>query len=182
MNKKSIWMILIIAFIVIIGYSFTKIKSGEDETIINKQKNEQTEGQLNFAKDFELTNLNGEKVKLSDYKGKVIVLNFFATWCPPCKAELPGFVKVVDEYKDKDVVFLFTDIGEDSNTVRNFLKVNSYKFVPLMDYDGKISDMYSVRGIPTTYIISKGFEVKEQHVGFMDETALKDLIDASLKD
>lgn len=182
MNKKSIFIILIIALVVTISYSFIKIKSSKNETISSKQKNEQTERTLNSPKDFELTSLNGEKIKLSDYKGKVIVLNFFATWCPPCKAELPGFVKAVDEYRDKDVVFLFTDIGEDSNTVNNFLKVNSYKFVPLMDYDGKVSDMYSVRGIPTTYIISKDFDIREQHVGFMDEKTLNDLIDDLLKE
>ncbi|KRQ86345.1 Thiol-disulfide oxidoreductase ResA [Caloramator mitchellensis] len=180
MNKKSIYILIIVFLVVLLGYSFTKLgpSSGEQNIQnINEQTNQST---LEGAKDFELENLNGDKVKLSDYKGKVIVLNFFATWCPPCKAELPGFVKVVEEYKDKDVVFLFVDVGEDNSTVKGFLDENGYKFTPLMDYDGKVSDMYGVRGIPTTFIISKGFEQKEQHVGFMDEGTLKDLIDAAL--
>ncbi|SEG04068.1 Peroxiredoxin [Caloramator fervidus] len=129
----------------------------------------------NFAKDFTLQNLKGDVVKLSDYKGKVVVLNFFATWCPPCKAEFPNFMKVLSQ-GDKDVVFLFVNIGEDKETVKAFLEENNYKIVPLMDVDGKVANIYSVRGIPTTFIIGKDFKIKQQHIGYMEESTLKDLI------
>lgn len=172
MSKKSILIIVIVILFSVIGYTFFKSRQNE---------NKQNTDNLQAVMDFELKNLNGDNVKLSDYKGKVVVLNFFATWCPPCKAELPGFVKMADEYNGKDVVFVFTDVGEDDETVKSFLKANNYNFTPLMDYDGKASDMYSVRGIPTTFIINKDFNIINQHVGFMDEAALKNLIDEALK-
>ncbi|MCX7904864.1 MAG: TlpA family protein disulfide reductase [Caloramator sp.] len=178
MNRKVVLISIIIFLIIAIGISFKlyKPQNQNNNTIVNEET--KTEG--NFASDFSLQNLSGETVKLSDYKGKVVVLNFFATWCPPCKAELPGFVKMVDEYKGKDVQFVFVDIGEDKKTVEDFLKANSYNIVPLMDYDGNIANIYGVRGIPTTFIIDKNFEIINQHVGYMDEGTLKDLIDSTL--
>ncbi|WDU82711.1 TlpA family protein disulfide reductase [Caloramator sp. Dgby_cultured_2] len=180
MNRKTILISIIIILIVAIGISFKLYKpqkQTEDNTITNEDTIK-TEG--NFASDFSLENLNGKTIKLSDYKGKVIVLNFFATWCPPCKAELPRFVKMVDEYKGKDVEFVFVDIGEDNKTVESFLKANSYNIVPLMDFDGNVANIYGVRGIPTTFIIDRNFEIINQHVGYMDEGTLKDLIDSTL--
>lgn len=172
MNKKSILIIIIVLLFSFIGYTNFKNKRSENKQNIDN---------LQEVKDFELKNSNGDNVKLSDYKGKVIVLNFFATWCPPCKAELPGFVKMVNEYNGKDVVFVFIDVGEGEETVKSFLAANNYNFTPLMDYDSKVSGMYDVRGIPTTFIINKDFNIINQHVGFMDETTLKNLIDEVLK-
>ncbi|MGI9070247.1 MAG: redoxin domain-containing protein [Bryobacteraceae bacterium] len=90
-----------------------------------------------FAADFGLKNLDGEPVRLSDFRGKIVVLNFWATWCPPCRDELPTFNKLAKQFKDKDVVFLGIN-DEGAGTVKSFNKKNNYTFVTLEDKNDKV--------------------------------------------
>lgn len=170
--RRLIILLLIAVILVLPSCS----KKGADTALENnQQKQEETSIK---APDFELARLNGGKAKLSSYIGKTVVLNFFATWCPPCKAELPGFMQTMEEYKDKGVVFLFIDIGEDKNTVEAFVKSRNYNDMnPLLDLDGRVSGRYGVRGIPATFIINKDGEVAASHEGIMDEGALKAAIE-----
>jgi len=116
--------------------------------------------------DFEAVDLDGNKVKLSDYKGKIIFLNFWATWCPPCREEMQLMEEVYSEYKDKDVVILAVSPtivelrgGNDSDKaeriVKAFVKSNGYTFPFLLDKDNKAWSIYQQRGIPVNYIIDK---------------------------
>lgn len=103
--------------------------------------------------DFKLEDLNGNMVSLSDYKGKKVYINFWATWCPPCKAEMPDIEKLYQETKDSDLVILAVNVGEDKNTVQKFIKDNGYNFPILLDVTGEVSQKYQVTGIPTSYFI-----------------------------
>ncbi|WP_231560052.1 TlpA disulfide reductase family protein [Flavobacterium gilvum] len=111
---------------------------------------------------FNLKNINGKEVKLSDYKGKVVVLDFWATWCGPCKASFPGMQELVTKYKGKDVEFLFVNTWErdkeNSATVtkvKTFITDKKYSFNVIFDFDGAITTKYKVEGIPAKILIDK---------------------------
>ena len=97
--------------------------------------------------------LAGEDISLSDSFGKVIVLNFWATWCGPCKIELPSLNDLYADLKNEDFIFLAVNQQEDPNIVKEFIEREGYSFPVVLDSDGIISYQYGVRGIPTTYII-----------------------------
>lgn len=103
--------------------------------------------------DFTLEDLTGSKVTLSQLKGKKVYLNFWATWCPPCKAEMPDIEKLYQETKDSDLVILAVNVGEDKKTVADFIAKNKYNFPVLLDVKGEVSQLYQVTGIPTSYFI-----------------------------
>jgi thiol-disulfide isomerase/thioredoxin len=119
-----------------------------------------TESKINLMDnyDFTLEDLNGNKVTLSQLKGKKVYLNFWATWCPPCKAEMPDIEKLYQETKDSDLVILAVNVNEDKKTVQDFIAKNKYNFPILLDVKGEVSQLYQVSGIPTSYFIdTKGF-------------------------
>jgi Peroxiredoxin len=125
------------------------------------------------ALDFTLKNLQGETVSLAGLKGKVVVLDFWATWCGPCKASFPGMQIALNKYKDdKDVVFLFVDTWESKEPAKMkedaalFVKDNKYTFNVVLDEKDKTVSDYKVEGIPTKFIINKAGIVKYQSIGF----------------
>jgi len=109
--------------------------------------------------------LNGKEVKISDYSGKVIFLNLWATWCPPCRKEMPEMEKLNEKFKDKNFVMIAVSVGEDNKTVKNFLSKNKYKFPIFTDNKRDIETKYSTGSIPTTYIIDKNGNILAQFIG-----------------
>jgi thiol-disulfide isomerase/thioredoxin len=103
----------------------------------------------------ELTSLAGKKVTLADYKGKYVFLNFWATWCPPCRQEMPSIQKMSDTLTGPDFSVLAVSVGEDLGTVSSFLKKTPYTFPIVLDPRGENSVMFVGRGIPTTYILDR---------------------------
>jgi len=113
------------------------------------------------AIDFTLTNLEGKEIKLSDYKGKMVVLDFWATWCGPCRASFPNMQELVTKYKNDNIEFFFINTWEresDSEIKENvskFIKENKYSFNVLFDFEDKIVTNYKIKGIPTKIVIDK---------------------------
>lgn len=160
MNKKHI--IIAAVLLVILGvaaYNMTSApkKGGTAVSDITEE-----------ALDFTLSDLEGNSVTLSSFKGKVVFLNFWATWCPPCCSEMPSMQKLHDKMKDKDFAMLAVDVGERKAGVAAFVDKNNYKFTVLLDSEHKVSSDYKVAGIPTTLIIDKEGKVVLREVGSRD--------------
>jgi len=117
------------------------------------------------AIDFSLTNLKGETISLSDYKDKVVVLDFWATWCGPCRSSFPHMQELVYTYKNKDVEFFFINTwerkkpAEIQKNVTKFIKDNNYSFNVLFDFNDDVVKKYKVPGIPTKIVINKNGEI-----------------------
>lgn len=128
------------------------------------------------ALDFKLKDLNGKEVSLSQFKGKRVFLNFWATWCPPCKAEMPEIEAIFKETKDSDLVILAVNIGEDKSTVKSFMDKNKYNFSVLLDTDNSIATKYNIQSIPTSFFIDKDGVVVSRHIGTMNKTQMETYI------
>jgi thiol-disulfide isomerase/thioredoxin/Flp pilus assembly protein TadD len=124
---------------------------------------------------FELQDLEGQSHKLSDYQGKVVVVDFWATWCGPCLSSFPGMKKLVEEYKnDPSVAFLFINTWQEEankdQVVKDFLGKNQYPFFVLMDRENKVVAQFGVSGIPTKFIIDPKGKIRFTSVGFEGDT------------
>lgn len=106
-----------------------------------------------FAADFTLKNLEGEEVSLSDYRGKYVFLNFWATWCVYCDLEMPDFQEFYEA--NEDLVILAVNYKEDLKTVKDYIEDGGYTFPVVLDTDGAINEMYYVTAYPTTFFIDK---------------------------
>ncbi|MHB1392180.1 MAG: TlpA disulfide reductase family protein [Clostridia bacterium] len=126
--------------------------------------------------DFTLEDLNGNKVTLSQLKGKKVFLNFWATWCPPCKAEMPHIEKLYQETKDSDLVILAVNVGEDKKTVQDFIAKNKYNFPVLLDVKGEVSQLYQVSGIPTSYFIDTNGFLNDSVTGGIPFESMKEFV------
>lgn len=132
------------------------------------------------APSFDLETVDGTKFNLASQKGKVVVLDFWATWCGPCTMALPIITEVTSSLKDKDVVFLAVNIQETAEQIKEFLSKKNLKISVGLDSEGKVAEMYQVRGIPQTVIVGKDGNVAEVHVGFspdLKESFTKELND-----
>ena len=128
------------------------------------------------APDFKLKDLNGKELSLSDLKGKKVFLNFWATWCPPCKEEMPEIQKLYNETKDSDLVIIAVEIGEPQSEVKSFIDNNKYSFKVLLDSDQSVATKYSITAIPTSYFIDEEGNIISKSSGGMSIDGMKSYI------
>jgi peroxiredoxin len=133
----------------------------------------------NKAPDIKVEDLNGNKVRLSSFKGKTVLLNFWATWCPYCRKERPHLDELHKQYKGKDFVILSVSIDRSKDSVKRFLKKMPADFIILFDGSGSAASEYNVMGLPTSYLISSKGIVKHKFPGYVDWTndSYRELID-----
>lgn len=135
---------------------------------------------------FALNNLSGTNVNINDLKGKVVIVDFWATWCGPCKASFPAMQKMVNKYKDDpNVKFLFVNTWENADdkqkTVQEFITKTKYNFDVLMDNDSKVVAQFGVSGIPTKFVIGRDGNIKFKSVGFEGDEKLMDELEAMIE-
>ncbi len=106
-----------------------------------------------------LMDLNGKEVRLSDFRGKIVFLNFWTTWCLPCRLEMPSMEKLHKRLKDKDFVMVAINLQEPTSRVKKFFEENKLTFISLLDLKGKVGDRYGVRSLPTTFILDKAGKI-----------------------
>ena len=119
----------------------------------NTENTEPKEKELKEASDFSLKDLSGEEVSLSDYRGKIVLVNFWATWCGYCNVEMPDFQKVQDE--NEDVVVLAVNVMEEESIVNDYIKEGGYNFQVVLDKEGTVAKTYLINAFPTTYVVDE---------------------------
>lgn len=182
-------LLLLIGGSVYTVYNYNKSQvSNPNNTITTENKSSDKKQNDNFknetalkisktkAMDFKLKDLNGKEVSLSNYKGKKVFLNFWATWCPPCKAEMPEMEKLYQETKDSDLVILAVNLDEDKDTVQKFINSNKYNFPVLLDTGNIVASQYEVVSIPTSFFIDKEGNIVDKHIGAMTIEDMKNYI------
>ena len=194
MNLKKLVPVILLAALLIWGIYDVVNKNNINNEAVGKintntevitDKNDEIKIGLekgNLAPDFELTTLDGRKVKLSDYRGKKVILNFWATWCPPCRAEIPDMDKFYSSYKDKDIVILgvnLTKAEQDQTSVKSFIKEYGVTYPIPLDKESLAAEMYQVSAIPTSYIIDPQGTIIQKIVGPMDFETMKSLLSIS---
>jgi thiol-disulfide isomerase/thioredoxin len=138
-----------------LGCEMGSTHSGSDHPLVGKK-----------APLFAGTLLDGSPFDLAQHLGqKVVILDFWATWCPPCREGLPTIAEVAAEYQGRGVEFFAIDCGESPEDVRQFLAQTGLRLTVVMDRDGAIGNLYQVDGIPQTVIIGKDGTVRVVHVG-----------------
>ncbi|MCM8819110.1 MAG: TlpA family protein disulfide reductase [Candidatus Omnitrophica bacterium] len=128
------------------------------------------------APDFTLTTIDGKEIKLSDYKGKKVIINFWATNCPPCLEEIPDFVKFYNQNKKK-VEIIGIAVGKTLNDVKRIVSENKITY-PVCMSDGKVENLYGgIRWVPTTFIIDEKGYIQTKKIGKMDEVELNKILE-----
>jgi peroxiredoxin len=171
--KKSFIAIVAIFALVIWGvydHSSKKQEAADAEAGINIG---------NKAPDFELQTLDGSKVKLSDFRGEKVMLNFWATWCPPCQFEMPHMEKFYEGYKSKDVVVLAVNLTQTEKSpqdVPKFVQSKALSFPVVLDEKGDVSGNYQVMAYPTSFMIDTHGIIREKFQGAIDYDTMKNSI------
>jgi peroxiredoxin len=127
-----------------------------------------------LAPDFTLFNTLGEEVQLSRFKGQAILINFWATWCGPCRIEMPALQDRFERYQDDGLVVLAVDFDESQEDVAFFGEELGLTFELLLDPGGDIQSLYRIIGYPTSYFVDSQGIVKVKHIGIMTEDQLDD--------
>jgi len=132
------------------------------------------------APDFSLPDMNGKQVSLSEFSGKVVILDFFASWCPPCRQEVPDFVELERAYSDKGFAMVgvaLVNAGE----AKSFADKAGINYTVLID-DGKVSGLYGpIRSIPTTFVLDKSGKIAKLYIGFRPKSVFEADIKELLK-
>jgi peroxiredoxin len=162
-RKVNIQSILLI-FLIVVGVGITVLLQTKDSSFDFSGTPRAKKGV--DAPAFTLPGLDGSMVSLADYKGKTVLLNIWATWCPPCVAEMPSMEKLYQELKNEDFEILAVSIDvTGSNEVAPFMKKHRLSFPALIDTQGTIKDLYQTTGVPESFIIDKDGIIAEKIIG-----------------
>jgi cytochrome c biogenesis protein CcmG/thiol:disulfide interchange protein DsbE len=132
------------------------------------------------APDFSLTGFDERKVTLSELRGKVVIINFWASWCPPCRQEAAYLEQTWRKYKDQGVVFIGVDYVDTEKEARAYIKEFDITYINGPDIKTRISDAYNIKGVPETFYVSKNGELKGVHIGPLQSPQLDEKIDELL--
>ncbi|MDZ5472273.1 redoxin domain-containing protein [Bacillus sp. 31A1R] len=135
----------------------------------------------NQAPDFQLQTMEGEEIQLSSLQGKKVIVNFWATWCPPCKAEMPHMQEFYEEQKENGIEILAVNLAtteKDPTALWSFVEDYGLTFPILLDSEGEIADTYQAFTIPTSYVIDSSGIIRKKITGPMDKEMMLQLINS----
>ncbi|HHJ53014.1 MAG TPA: TlpA family protein disulfide reductase [Caldithrix abyssi] len=193
-NTKMFTVIgLVVVVVIALGYIFigagnqpstsgqAVAKPAAQATATSQSQNQNQEQELPMAPDFTLHDLNNNTVKLSDYRGKVVFVNFWATWCGPCRMEIPSFIELVDKYgKDGFVVLGIAVDPREFNKVPDFVQKMGMNYPVLLDETG-VSNLYGgISSIPTTFVIDRQGRAVYRIVGSRPKNVFEEVITSLL--
>ena len=187
MKKKMFGLIVVATLISIMIAGFVKRNVDTEESFSSEQKgvdlldvtSEEGLTKGDMAPDFTLTTLDGKKVQLSELKGKKVIVNFWATWCPPCKAEMPHMQNFYEDFSDEENIEILAVnmTSEDKEeSVQNFVQDYELTFPIPLDTEGVVRETYQVLRIPTSYMIDTKGRIQNKIEGPMDENMIKDFV------
>ncbi|MCD6186731.1 MAG: TlpA family protein disulfide reductase [Desulfuromusa sp.] len=159
-SKKNIFgIVVLLTVFLLVGCDNTT--SEQPLTKVNSESK--------LAADFTLTNMQGEQISLSQYRGKVVILNFWATWCPPCREEMPSMERLYRNHKDQGLVMLAINVDENGKkAVSQFLRRTPYSFQILLDSDNVAQNAYGVFRFPESFIIDRNGMMVKKIIGGRD--------------
>lgn len=138
-----------------------------EDDLLKKLKLENLDRKLPAA-DFTLEDLYGNRVKLRELRGKVILLNFWASWCPPCRLEMPAMERLHREFGRRGMVILTVNYREEPEQIMAFFKEHDLTFTTLLDREERVFGLYRAWSLPTTYLINKKGEIIGRAIGYRD--------------
>lgn len=185
--KKAIGAILVIALVVIAVGTFIHKQLKPNENALDndipvyevKEDSPQSVGLGEPAPDFTLKTLDGKTMTLSELKGKKVVLNFWATWCPPCKEEMPFFQQYYEKYADEDnveIVAVNITLKDKLDQVKSFVESYHLTFPILLMEEEDLMETYRIYTIPSTFMINTKGEIEKQILGPLDVDTLRDYV------
>lgn len=151
---------------------------------LDEESPEQTVGinRWNKAPDFTLTDEQGREISLSQFAGKKVLLNFWASWCPPCKKEMPDLIRIYEKNKDQNVVVLGVNVTTEEKSIDNailYMKEAGISFPVVYDVEGEVTELYRIQGYPTSYFIDTNGVIQQKVLGAIVyddvETILRDM-------
>ena len=156
--KKTIFSVLLLFFLSLAAYADpmnlpADVKQAFAKAGIPLLREKRT------IKNFSLKTTEGKNITLDSLKGKVVFLNFWATWCPPCRQEMPSMEILHQRYKNDGLEFVAVDIMESTSVIQGFMRENSYTFPVVMDTNGDVSNNYGIQAIPATFIIDRDSKI-----------------------
>jgi thiol-disulfide isomerase/thioredoxin len=154
-------------------------KAQKDSTVVTTQKPAE---QRRSAPDFTLKDADGKTVKLSDYKGKVVLLNFWATWCGPCKIEIPWFIEFQKKYKDQGFTVIGVSVDDEGwEIVKPYLATKQVNY-PVVVSDEAVNTSYGgIESLPTTFVLDKDGKIANTHVGLVSKKEYESDIEQLLR-
>jgi DsbE subfamily thiol:disulfide oxidoreductase len=159
--NKRLGVSLLLLFSIIFVISISNSKG-------NKQENQSSALIGKSAPNFSLKTIDGKSLKLSSLKGKVVILDFWATWCGPCRMEIPSFIELQKKYQKKGLVIIGMAL-DDLDKVKKFAKENKINYHVVIGNDDISLQYGGISAIPTTFIIGKDHKIKKQHVGVVSQ-------------
>jgi peroxiredoxin len=138
--------------------------------------------QGNLARDFDLETVEGERASLSDYRGSVVLINFWAAWCPPCRAEIPDLEAAYRSHGDEGLVVLGINVQDSAQLVKPFVQDMGMTYPVLLDESGQLMKEYRAPGLPMSLVVDREGVIQERHIGYLSAEQLADYLAKVLPD
>jgi peroxiredoxin len=173
----QVGLILVLALLVAGGVNALQGRSDLDVSVGNTANLEIDPSPGSLAPDFTLTTINGDSVSLNQYRGKTVLVNFWATWCGPCRIEMPAIQSRFEQFRDEGLVVLAVDFDESQEVVAAFRDEFDLTFELLLDPGAEVQRLYRNRSYPTSFFIDPQGVIQVQHIGVMTEGQLDNYLE-----